>query len=106
MTCQIPLPAFRSAVVAARVLDLSVGGLAIVAPSSRLNFEPGAEYRHCRLPLGDQGTLLVHLRVRYLFRVPSHGGVDVPRAGCQFIDMLPDVAIALRRYMLHTPRLT
>jgi c-di-GMP-binding flagellar brake protein YcgR len=85
------------------IVDISGGGLAVVAPPSSLNLTVGGLIEHCQITLPEVGTLVATLQVRNLFRVAVPGGSEL-RAGCQFVD-LPAAADALiQRYIMRVEK--
>jgi len=90
--------------VEARVLDISGGGMAVAIPPDDVDFVLGMEFDGCRVSLPDFGPVTVRMRIRNLFRLTNRNGVEVLRAGCEFID-LPNSAINLiQRYIFKVER--
>ncbi|THF64156.1 flagellar brake protein [Pseudothauera rhizosphaerae] len=106
LNCVIPLaqkdgPPRRLEV---RVLDISGGGLAIAVPADEDVFSPGREFGDCRITLPDFGAITVRIKVRNLFRVTNRNGVEVLRAGCQFVDLPASANNLIQRYIFKVER--
>ncbi|WP_172202940.1 flagellar brake protein [Niveibacterium sp. COAC-50] len=105
INCFIPMPtATGDRVYEARVLDLSGGGLAIVAPPSGAQLHPDMEIPNCRLEIPDSPPILITLKVRNIFRVTQRNGTEVLRAGCQFVGLQTATANIIHRYILKVER--
>lgn len=98
LSCQIPLEDNRR--VTARVVDISGGGIAVLAPPENSIFQPDMTLRNCQLTLPEFGSIVTTVRVRNLFRITQRNGQDMLRAGCQFLDLPPPMANAIQRYIL------
>ena len=85
--------------VEATIVDISGGGLAVVAPPSSMNLSVDSLIDQCQITLPEIGTITATLQVRNMFRVTERSGSEL-RAGCQFIG-LPGAADALiQRYIM------
>lgn len=103
LRCHIPMPG-GAASLAATVLDISGGGLAVVVPPEGIEFTPGTVFPACRIELPEVGSLVTDLRVKNLFEVTLRNGVQVMRSGCQF-ERLPGPMLTLvQRYILKVER--
>ncbi|MBS1210322.1 MAG: hypothetical protein H6R19_2720 [Proteobacteria bacterium] len=98
LNCQIPLQNDRR--VTARVIDISGGGIAVIAPPDNTMFQPEMSFRNCQLVLPEFGTIIATVRVRNLFRITQRNGQDMLRAGCQFLDLTTPMANAIQRYIM------
>lgn len=99
--CQI---ATDDGVLEATVVDLSVGGIGILAYRADAYLEVGRIYHGCRLILPALGQFVVSLTVRNTFEVTLRNGRRSHRAGCQFIDLPPGLETALQRYIIRAER--
>ncbi len=88
----------------ATVVDLSIGGVGILAYRPIIPLVVGRVYRGCRLSLPALGQLAVSLAVRSTFEVTLRNGRRSHRAGCQFIDLPPGVETDLQRYITRAER--
>ncbi len=105
VTCSIPLEKLNGGDdVAARVIDIGGGGLAIMVPPEGVPFSPGMIFENCILTLPELGTINVRLRVRNLFRLTNRNGIKMLRAGCEFVDLAPEVDSAIQRYISKSER--
>jgi c-di-GMP-binding flagellar brake protein YcgR len=89
--------------VEARVLDLSTGGLALAVPQRVATLNPGLELSECRILLTGIGPVIVNLRVRNVFMISTQTG-DVQRAGCQFINLSPEIRNSVQLYIMDVER--
>jgi flagellar brake protein len=103
ITCFVPIPG-GSRFYEARVLDISGGGLAIVAPPNDAKLHPDMEIHNCRLEIPDCPPLQISLRVRNIFRVTQRNGTEVLRAGCQFVGLSPATENLIHRFILKVER--
>lgn len=106
LTCLIPVPQEdgepRS--IEARVLDISGGGMAIIAPPEDMDFIPGMEFDGCRVNLPEFGPVSVRMRVRNVFRLTNRNGVEVLRVGCEFVDLPNSANNLIQRYIFKVER--
>ena len=100
LKCVIPLPEGSTPDTAEVILqDISCGGIAVVDPDARVNFERGSIYRDCVLVLPGVGTVKVNLQVQLVSEIPQRNNLKCQRAGCEFTDT-PDNTIAMiQRYI-------
>jgi c-di-GMP-binding flagellar brake protein YcgR len=99
LRCLIPTGESGGRMIEATIVDISGGGLAVVAPPSSLSLSVDSLIDNCQITLPEVGTISATLQVRNVFRVTERGGTEL-RAGCQFIG-LPNSADALiQRYIL------
>lgn len=87
-----------------QVLDLSAGGLAIVAPPSGIAFAVDQRFDDCRLELPRAGTIRATLRVRNIFEIVLRDGQRLTRYGCQFADLSGPSAGLIERYIMRIER--
>jgi c-di-GMP-binding flagellar brake protein YcgR len=106
VTCTIPFPHAdgKAASVAVRVVDISGGGVAIMVPPDDVPFAPNMEFDHCVLSFPDHPPIPLRLKVRNLFRLTNRNGIEMMRAGCQFIDLPRSADSAIQRYILKVER--
>lgn len=88
----------------ATVVDLSVGGIGILAYTPDVPLVVGAVYHGCRLSVPALGQFAVGLVVRSTFEVTLRNGRRSHRAGCQFIDLPPGLETTLQRYITRAQR--
>lgn len=103
LLCQLALDRECNQWVETRILDISVGGLAIVAPPLELPLQANMLFPSCRFTLPD-GRIDAALRVRNLFQISMPGAGRVLRAGCQFEALSGPMGNALQRYILNIER--
>lgn len=104
--CEIQVPAGEEThVLQTRVIDISVGGVAIHVPTE---FEPafhaGAQFEHCRLDLPDTGVIRPTLLVRYVVQTADARGQLRMRAGCQFHNPPRALQSTVQRYVTRVER--
>lgn len=107
LKCQIPIPAaegVKSSVAEVNVIDISGGGLAVMAPPPGLVFAPDAKFPNCRIELPEVGVLVATLQVRSIFEVTLRTGAQVTRAGCQFINLPGPMLTLVQRYIIKVER--
>lgn len=79
-----------------RVVDLSVGGLALLACPMALDLPRGQKIEGCYLDLPGIGSINLSVVVRNLDPVVRD---DMRRLGCEFADLSPASRMALQRYV-------
>lgn len=106
VTCRIPLPQpdGRTLELETRVIDISGGGIAVVVPPDNVPFGADMEFENCKLTLPELGTIPVRLKVRNLFRLTNRNGVEMLRAGCEFVDLPRSADNAIQRYIFKVER--
>jgi c-di-GMP-binding flagellar brake protein YcgR len=96
-TCLVPVPGDQARYESVRVLDLSTGGLAMLAHP--VQFDPPTDrvLEPCYLDLPDVGQITVTLRVRYVDPPSDDNGGR--RCGCEFVDLSGPALRTLQRYI-------
>jgi len=95
--CRVPLGGSEGEDEALRVLDISTGGLAVLAYPERMELVVGMEIDGCRLDLPGVGGAVVSLRVRHVDPLPVDEKARC--CGCEFVRMAPAVQAMLERYV-------
>jgi c-di-GMP-binding flagellar brake protein YcgR len=95
--CRVPVPGSSDQYEPARVLDISLGGLAVLATPRLLTLSRNDVVGPCRLDLPELGQITVSLQVRYLEAWPSEG--DSRRCGCEFVELGDGARRCLQRYL-------
>lgn len=99
--CRIPV---GQGELEATVVDISVGGIGIIAYEQDIHLELGLVYHGCRITLPALGPFAVSLTVRSTFAVTLRNGRRSHRAGCQFIELPAGLETALQRYITRAQR--
>lgn len=86
------------------VLDISIGGLGVLAYTQDISLKEGDIYQGCRLSLPDAGSYVVSLQIRALYDQTMKNGITSRRVGCQFIDLAPSVETDIQRYIIRVER--
>lgn len=81
------------------VIDISVGGVGILAYQGKGVLKPGETYHGCRLDLHGTGLFAVSLAVCSTFDVVLKNGKLTHRVGCRFIDLPASVETEIQRYI-------
>lgn len=95
--CRVPVPGSADQYEPAQVLDISLGGLAVLATPRLSDLARDQVVGPCRLDLPELGQIDVSLRVRYLEAWPSEIGGR--RCGCEFVDLGDGARRSLQRYL-------
>jgi c-di-GMP-binding flagellar brake protein YcgR len=95
--CHVPVPGETDQYEPVRVLDVSPGGLAVLATARLFELSRDQVVGPCRLDLPEVGQIGVALRVRYLEAWPSELGGR--RCGCEFVDLGDGARRSLQRYL-------
>lgn len=96
-TCRLPLTAGSGEFESLRVLDISIGGLAVLTYPEKVDLSAGMLIDGCQLDLPGVGGTSVSLRVRHVDAVPRDE--KARRCGCEFVRMAPAVQLMLARYV-------
>lgn len=86
------------------VVDISLGGLGVLAYTTGVALREGDVYHGCRLTLPEAGSYLVSLSIRAVYESNVKGGIESRRVGCQFIDLAPSVETDIQRYIIRGER--
>jgi len=88
----------------ATVVDISIGGMGVLAYEGAGPLHPGESFPGCRIALPGTGEFAVSLTVRTVFDLTLKNGLVTHRAGCQFIDLPPSVETEIQRYIIRVER--
>jgi c-di-GMP-binding flagellar brake protein YcgR len=86
------------------VIDISGGGLGVMAPPEGVEFETDHLFENCRIELPEVGTVLATLRVRNVFEFTQRSGAKQKRSGCQFVDLPGHMMTLIQRYIIRVER--
>jgi len=81
------------------IMDISVGGIALVCKETNVTLEAGQIYPDCNIELPGIGMLKVTIQVKNLFDVTSPSGIVIKHAGCEFVEMDRKMSMLLQRYV-------
>lgn len=96
-TCLVPVPGEDGRYESARVLDISIGGVALLASPVLFDLARDQILDNCYLDLPDIGQVTVSLRVRYMDAWPGEGGGR--RCGCEFVELAGTALRTTQRYL-------
>jgi c-di-GMP-binding flagellar brake protein YcgR len=103
--CLIPTSErFPAREAEAAVLDISNGGVCLVAPPEGVVLKVGLLIENCRIVLPDMGTLHTALQVRNAFDVTLDNNSHVRRFGCQFTNVDGTAMNLIQRYIIRIER--
>jgi c-di-GMP-binding flagellar brake protein YcgR len=83
------------------VMDISIGGVALVCEQSGVELQPGMIYEHCQIVLPDVGTVDATIEVKNAFEITDRSGKVKRRAGCVFVKPDGKTSMLLQRYVAH-----
>lgn len=86
------------------IMDISVGGVALVCKENTIRLEEGKTYPDCRIDLPGIGTLKVTIHVRNMFDTTNKHGVVTKHAGCEFMNLNGQMSMLLQRYIAQMQR--
>ena len=105
LICTLPLPDRGPGAQAETiVLDISIGGVALMDNHDATGFRIGDIFENCRVGLPEVGTLVVSLAVRNSFETPLKNGLSFRRCGCQFLNLMPSAESLVQRYIMFLER--
>jgi c-di-GMP-binding flagellar brake protein YcgR len=96
-TCRVPLATEAGHFEGLRVLDISIGGLAVLTYPEQFDLSAGMTIEGCQLDLPGVGGTSVNLRVRHIDPLPRDE--KARRCGCEFVNMAPATQLMLARYV-------
>jgi c-di-GMP-binding flagellar brake protein YcgR len=86
------------------VVDISIGGVGVLAYPEEGRLKAGETFHGCRITLPGTGEFAVGLNVCTTFEITLKNGRLTHRAGCQFIDLPASVETAIQRYIIQVDR--
>ena len=86
--------------LALRIVDISVGGCALVLPDDVPALQPGSRLGGVRIELDGDCAFDATLRLQHVSAM--HGGGSGVLLGCEFVDLDGQAQRALQRYIDHT----
>jgi len=95
--CLVPYGADSKQYESLRVLDLSVGGMAVMTYPEKFDLPLAQAIENCYLDLPGVGSVSVSLMVRHIDPVAKDE--KARRCGCEFVDMPPASRVMLQRYI-------
>jgi c-di-GMP-binding flagellar brake protein YcgR len=106
LRCTIPLKLADGSrtEIAATVVDISGGGLAVLVPPDGIELETDHLFEDCRIELPEVGTVQATLRVRNVFEFTLRNGTKTRRAGCQFVALPGHMMTLIQRYIIRVER--
>lgn len=81
------------------VMDISIGGVALVCEASGIELQPGMRYENCEIELPDIGTVEATIEVKNTFEITDRNGNIKRRAGCVFVKPSGPTTMLLQRYV-------
>jgi len=86
--------------LALRIVDISVGGCALLLPDDVPALQPGSRLAGVRIELDGDTGFDTSLRLQHVSAL--HGGGHGLRLGCEFVELEGQAQRALQRYIDHT----
>ncbi|MBK6980952.1 MAG: flagellar brake protein [Betaproteobacteria bacterium] len=100
VVCRVAHPAQPGRLLDLKVLDLSVGGLALLVNPADFDREPGGLVEDCKISLPDHGHFHAELEVRNAEVLAENAKHRLKRLGCQFLLLPGHVGGQIQRYIL------
>ncbi len=97
---QLRHPSMPDMSLCLRIVDISVGGCALVLPDDVPALQPGSRLGGVRIELDADTSFDATLQLRHVSAM--HGGGQGLRLGCEFVDLQGQAQRALQRYIDHT----
>lgn len=102
LKCIVPMSDNRKTEVA--IVDISIGGIAVILSPADSIMEPGMAFQGCQLILPDIGSIVATMEIRNVFEVSLRSGLKTKRAGCQFLDLSANMQSMIQRYIIKVER--
>ena len=96
-TCLVPQGEGNSKYESLHLMNISIGGLAVMTYPHYFELPLGKVVRNCYLDLPGIGPVNVAFRVVNLYE--ADGEADARRFGCQFVDLSPQARMMVQRYV-------
>jgi len=96
-TCLVPQGEGDSKYESLQLMNISVGGLAVMNYPSQFELPLGRIVHNCYLDLPGVGPVQVAFRVVNLYEADGQG--TTRRFGCQFVDLTPQARMMVQRYV-------
>ena len=97
-TCRIPMPHGDYAEVSLQ--NISRGGMAVLDPTQRIDFERGTDYQGCLIDLPGIGTAKINLQVKAVSEITQRGGIRCQKAGLEFAPDSEEMVLSMiQRYV-------
>jgi c-di-GMP-binding flagellar brake protein YcgR len=93
-------PSMPEMLLSLRIVDVSVGGLALVLPDDVPALQPGSRLGGVRIELDGDTAFDATLRLQHVSAV--HGGGHGMRLGCEFVELEGQAQRSLQRYIDQT----
>jgi c-di-GMP-binding flagellar brake protein YcgR len=87
-----------------RILNLSCGGVALIAGAGEPELAPGAVLENCRIDLPEVGVLTTTLAVQDAGVHREGVRMNLRRYGCRFVNLPPGMPSAIQRYITKLER--
>lgn len=81
------------------VMDISIGGVALVCETTGIELQPGMMYDHCEIDLPGIGKLKSAIEVKNAFEITDRAGRVKRRVGCVFVNPDGKTTMLLQRYV-------
>ncbi len=96
-SCLVPQESGASKYESLQLINISVGGLAVMSYPHHFELPLGETVRNCVLDLPGIGLINVAFRVVNIYE--DEGADQSRRCGCQFVDLAPQARMMVQRYV-------
>jgi c-di-GMP-binding flagellar brake protein YcgR len=100
-TARLRHTALPDMLLALRMIDISIGGCALFLPADVPQLEPGLSLHGVQIDLDVQTRFNGALQILHVGSIGSQDGL---RAGCEWLNLPPEAARALQRYIDQTQK--
>lgn len=101
-TAQLRHPSLPDMLLSLRVLDVSIGGCALLLPDDVPPIAAGVEIHGVRVALDADTRFDTNLKLHHV--TTMHAPSRAARLGCEFMHVTPQTERALQRYIDHTQK--
>jgi c-di-GMP-binding flagellar brake protein YcgR len=104
-TARFRHPSMPDMTLKLRIMDVSIGGCALLLPHDTPPLQPGAELRGVRIDLDADTRFEISLMLHHVTSItPNDLGVPGVRVGCEWLRLSGDAERALQRYIDQTQK--
>lgn len=99
IACHIPRPKEAGGPISARILNISVGGVGVLAWGDGESCAPGMSFNDCQIDLPELGNITASIEICNTSDIMLPNGSTQKRVGCRFKNMPGSMTTMIQRYV-------